>query len=171
MLKFRVRDIPSEGLHREIPLGPAWFASALHGVDGTWDDAAGSVSVTLSRARAEILARGELAVRFHVPCARCLEPALVEVSAPFATTFVPAPVAASEGDEDEPDIQTYTGDEVDLSPLCREQVLLGIPLSALCRPDCKGLCPQCGAELNLGSCTCTPPMDPARHAPRAGSSG
>jgi uncharacterized protein len=106
--------------------------------------------------RSEVLARGDLEVRVTMLCARCLEPATVEVAAEFAATYVPTGTLAGE-DGEEPDVQFYSEDEIDLSQLLREQVILGIPLSTLCRPECKGLCPQCGAELNLGACGCRPP--------------
>jgi len=49
---------------------------------------------------------------------------------------------------------------VDLRPALREQWLLAAPGLALCREDCKGLCPKCGADLNLGPCDCAPDVDP-----------
>jgi uncharacterized protein len=158
MLKIRLRDIPPEGRDREFPLDGAWFAESMRDMEGGWDRASGEVPVNFSRTGSEVLARGEVRARFSVPCARCLEPAAVEVRAPFATTFVPAGAEAAKGAGDDSDLAAYDGDEVDLQELVRQQVLLGIPISSLCRPDCKGLCPQCGKELNLGSCGCPSPM-------------
>jgi uncharacterized protein len=43
---------------------------------------------------------------------------------------------------------------LDLGPLLREQAWVDIPMKPLCRPDCQGLCPQCGADLNHESCEC-----------------
>jgi uncharacterized protein len=62
------------------------------------------------------------------------------------------------GDGDE----TYRldGDEVDLEPLVHDAVLLELPQAPLCRPDCLGLCPTCGANRNLDPCTCAAPRDP-----------
>ena len=114
--------------------------------DGLWSGAVGR------------LARGEVKARLTVPCARCLEPATVDVRAPFATTFVPAGAGAAATAGDDPDLATYDGDQIDLQELVRQQVLLGIPISTLCRADCKGLCPQCGKELNLGPCGCPSQM-------------
>ena len=45
---------------------------------------------------------------------------------------------------------------VDLTPDMRETMILAFPSSPLCSPDCRGLCPQCGKNLNAGSCTCAP---------------
>jgi uncharacterized protein len=87
------------------------------------------------------------------------------LGAEFATSFVPAGVAAEDPEElDSPDVQSYLGDEIDLNDIVREHVLLGLPMSPVCREDCRGLCPQCGAELNLGPCGCTAPRDPRWNA-------
>ena len=155
MLKIRVKDIPPEGKDRLLPLDGAWFVETMRGVEGGWAEASGEVPVNLSRTGPEVLARGEVKVHFIVSCARCLEPATVDVRAPFATTFVPAGAAAAA--DDDPDLATYSGDEIDPQELVRQQVLLGLPISALCRTDCKGLCPHCGQELNLGPCGCPSP--------------
>jgi uncharacterized protein len=161
MLKIRVKDIPPEGKDRLIRLETDWFVETMVGVEGAWAEAVGEVPVNLSRTGPEVLARGEVRARFSATCARCLEPATVDVRAAFATTFVPA--GAGVGDDD-PDIETYAGDEIDLQELTREQLLLGIPMSVLCRPDCKGLCPQCGKELNLEPCGCPSPTGPRAEA-------
>jgi uncharacterized protein len=154
MLTVRVKDIPPEGKERLLPLSGEWFVTSMAGVDGAWAEASGELPVHLSRQGAEVLCRGEVRARFTVPCARCLEPALVEVSSPFATTFVPA--GSVPGGDDDPDVATYAGDVIDLGALAREHVILGTPISALCRPDCKGLCSRCGADLNQGPCSCPP---------------
>jgi len=53
-----------------------------------------------------------------------------------------------------PDGAAYEGDAVDLDELVREQILLALPSRRLCREECKGLCPTCGADLNAGRCAC-----------------
>jgi uncharacterized protein len=158
MLKIRVKDIPPEGKDRLLRLDGAWFVATMGGVEGSWAEAEGELSVNLSRTGPEVLVRGEVRARFTVPCARCLEVTTVDIRAPFATTYVPAGASEARAADDDPDLATYEGDEIDLQDLAREQVLLGIPMSALCRSDCKGLCPQCGKELNLGPCDCPSPM-------------
>jgi uncharacterized protein len=49
--------------------------------------------------------------------------------------------------------------------LLREQFYLALPMKPLCREDCKGLCPQCGTNLNTGSCECGPALEDPRLAP------
>jgi uncharacterized protein len=166
MLKIRVRDIPPEGKDCLLRLDGAWFVETMGDVDGSWAEAEGEVPVGLSRTGSEVLARGEVRVHLSVPCARCLETATFGMRAPFAITFVPAGAGGASAAGDDPDLATYEGDEIDLRDVVREQVLLGIPISVLCRPDCKGLCPQCGKELNLGPCGCSSPTASLSEAPK-----
>jgi uncharacterized protein len=62
--------------------------------------------------------------------------------------------------DDDLDLYGYDGEEIDLTPLFRDQVVLAVPFAPLCSEDCKGLCPQCGADRNLETCDCKPPVDP-----------
>ena len=52
----------------------------------------------------------------------------------------------------------YTADNakplIDLDPDIREEIILDYPLSPLCKPECKGLCPKCGKNVNEGKCSC-----------------
>ena len=54
------------------------------------------------------------------------------------------------------DEELFDGKTIDLEPLVREQVLLALPMHAVCREDCKGLCGTCGKNLNEGECGCAP---------------
>jgi uncharacterized protein len=62
--------------------------------------------------------------------------------------------------EDDLDLYGYENEEVDLTPLFRDQVILAVPFAPLCKEDCKGLCAQCGADRNHETCDCKPPVDP-----------
>jgi len=89
-------------------------------------------------------------------CRRCLVEVRTEVGADANLIF--ADTEAEEEGGDDPDVfplsRGRSGTEVDLRPALREQWLLEAPAFVLCRPDCKGLCPTCGANLNLGACSC-----------------
>ncbi len=91
-------------------------------------------------------------------CRRCLVEVGTEVGADANLIFADTE-ATEEGGED-PDVfplsRGRSGMEVDLRPALREQWLLEAPAFVLCRPDCKGLCLTCGANLNLGACSCAP---------------
>lgn len=58
------------------------------------------------------------------------------------------------------DLYGYEGEKLDLEPLLREQLLLAVPFAPLCSETCKGLCSQCGADLNREPCSCEPILDP-----------
>lgn len=92
-------------------------------------------------------------------CRRCLAPAQSTVDADVHVLFA----AAGGEDDDDPDVYLLDGkqgDVIDLRPAVREQWLLEVPSFAECRPDCKGLCLTCGADLNAGPCGCVPATDP-----------
>ena len=86
-------------------------------------------------------------------CSRCLGDTTGHVTDDAHLIFAEA---GSEDVEDDPDVFVLDerSPDLDLRPAVREQWLLNVPGYALCRDDCKGLCPTCGAELNLGRCDC-----------------
>jgi len=90
-------------------------------------------------------------------CRRCLVEVKSEVGAEAHLLFVDDEAGVEGGDD--PDVfplsRGRSGEEVDLRPALREQWLLEVPAFVLCRPDCKGLCTTCGANLNQGACSCT----------------
>lgn len=110
--------------------------------------------VHLSRNSRGILVEGQLATRFPTECARCLDETLVAVDMDFEELYIyPAEPGA-------PFVVTEDGN-LDLAPLIREEAIISVPQTALCRPDCAGLCPTCGANLNDGPCDCNQePIDP-----------
>lgn len=100
----------------------------------------------------------------ELACRRCLGEASGHVSEDAHLIFAES---GAEGVEDDPDVFLIDdrASELDLRPAIREQWLLNVPGYALCRDDCKGLCPTCGAELNLGDCGCAASSaDPRRTA-------
>ncbi|HEU0300500.1 MAG TPA: DUF177 domain-containing protein [Longimicrobium sp.] len=102
-----------------------------------------------------VLARGRLRTTVRLACRRCLasveEPVDDTVDMLFDTLGP---------DEEEAEGEIYPlparGDELDLREAVREQLLLRAPRFALCREECRGLCPSCGADLNQGECACVP---------------
>ncbi len=89
-------------------------------------------------------------------CRRCLRPLAVSVSAEVGALFSRDADALSD-----PDAYPLAADaqEIDLRPAIREELLLAAPRFALCREDCRGLCPRCGQDLNVGPCGCAPEPD------------
>ena len=114
----------------------------------------------------DIRLNGELATSIELACARCLEPVVRDVKRNFDLLY--RPLGADAGREEnavsgtESEISYYEGEGLLLEDVLREQVLLAVPLKAICRQDCKGLCSQCGANLNAAQCSCAEPVEDPR---------
>ena len=106
----------------------------------------------------DIRVRASYKGRFEVLCARCLDPVDIPLDGEFDLLFRPESADADSGEraitEDETEIGYYGRSGLLLEDVVREQVLLSLPGRTLCTQDCKGLCPQCGQNLNHSSCTC-----------------
>ena len=104
-------------------------------------------------------------------CARCLEPVVEEVSRTFDLFYSPLPKGVKPEEarlkEDDAEIGFFEGEGLFLADVLREQVLLALPMKAICRSDCRGLCPNCGANLNHEECRCETHATDPRLAPLA----
>lgn len=101
---------------------------------------------------------GQLSGATAQECRRCLTPMESPVVAEVHVLFA----APGGEDDDDPDVFPLGGAQgnvIDLRSAVREQWLLEAPPFAVCRPDCKGFCPKCGANLNAGACGCAPVTD------------
>ncbi|HEX8700885.1 MAG TPA: DUF177 domain-containing protein [Myxococcaceae bacterium] len=132
-----------------------------------------------------VLLEGRLDAHITAPCKRCLKDVTLEVPVSFTLNLVPEALARGEGvggeeeteedkahaeragsfDLEDADEMIFDGKKIDLDPIVREQVLLALPMSAVCREDCKGLCAQCGQNLNEKQCGCEQKVIDPRLAP------
>jgi len=83
-------------------------------------------------------------------CARCTKPFVERISFSFSERFVKD--ADELGDDDE--TYPYAGEELDIGKAVLDNLFLVLPIAGVCREDCKGLCPVCGADLNVTTCQC-----------------
>jgi len=97
---------------------------------------------------------GTLSAELECICDRC--------GAPFGSTKITEvhAVLVDEDDEENPELFLLEGTEVDLDEILRTSFVLDMETKFLCREDCKGLCPKCGKNLNLGPCGCGKEIDP-----------
>ena len=151
-----------------VPVKAAIPAAALDvpAEDFTVRDAAGFEGVVERLDEDVYRLEGRVQATLSLPCARCAEPFDFAVDAPVDLRFVPAtaePGSGSNDDEedggreiapDDPSLMTYEAPRIDLVQVVREQCYLAVPMKPLCRPDCQGLCPQCGVNRNVATCTC-----------------
>jgi len=103
---------------------------------------------------------GSLHTRLQLECGRCLETFEIPVDSVFELRYVPVAANTGEGERavEEDDLATafYKDETLDLGELMHEQFVLALPMKPLCSEGCRGLCPQCGTNLNKAACDCAP---------------
>ncbi len=111
---------------------------------------------------------GSITTVVRLNCGRCLQSFEMPVESSFALTYKQTEPDTDKGSSNQEELELtaedmgliyHPGEEINLQNEIQEQVVLAFPLRTLCKPDCKGLCPQCGADLNNEECDCdqTPP--------------
>lgn len=156
-MKINVYDIKDEA--KELAYDePTDELNALMAHGAHDFDFPGPVHVNLVQYRAgqELIFQGTLRGAVIGHCARCLEDFTIDLDRPFHFVLLPHSTAGPELEleEDDLDLSYYSGEEIDVSPLVREQLLLALPTQPLCRQDCRGLCPSCGVNRNREECSC-----------------
>ena len=94
-----------------------------------------------------VLVTGTAEARLAGQCVRCLVDLTDSVVADLQELYV-YPDKVSDDAESEEELRHLDGDLLDLEPALRDAVVLDLPFQPLCRPDCQGLCPECGTDLN-----------------------
>lgn len=122
-----------------------------------------SFNATLYKAGESVSMAGELVANLKLTCNRCLALFDYEVHEKVTTIYLPksdeVPESEAELAREDMDAQIMDGENIDLLPPLRDALLLGIPMSRICREECKGLCSKCGADLNKTECDCKPDED------------
>ncbi len=159
MLKIKVANIPEEGLEYLFSDDGSRLLEILPDKE--------KIDFTIQRVEINCFARKvgsmiplqvKAETKVGLECERCLEVVTYPVKMAFACSLTP--VGAGIGAEDSANVGedlnmgSYQDDVIDLAPLVLEQIVLQIPIKPLCREDCKGLCPRCGANLNETTCDC-----------------
>ena len=161
-MKINAHAVPEAGLD----LSDAISARGA-GLDSPELDVVGDchLSVRLRKLGARYHVTGAIRVTVALTCARCLarmekvlEPSLQMV---FESAHASATRTETQIRNRDLGLSFFEGNEIDLGPELRQAVLLAIPHKPICRADCRGLCPSCGANLNVESCRCQRPTSHA----------
>lgn len=171
-----LRDLPVD---RTFEIRPETVADWIKGLpmrdalgapEGDPQAGHGAAALHLYADGDHVFASGTFKGELTVACSRCIEPMKIAIDDPVRVTFMPRsemPADDEEEGEEGPEVATedldlfpYEGEHVDLEPLFREEFVLAIPFAPLCAETCKGLCGQCGINLNTGTCACEAPIDP-----------
>ncbi|HEY4608676.1 MAG TPA: YceD family protein [Ilumatobacteraceae bacterium] len=116
-------------------------------------EAAVDISLRLESLTDGIVVDGQLTVPWSDSCRRCLAPASGDVVCEVHELYQQVIT--------DPEAFEIVGDQIDVRRMVSENILLEAPIAPLCRPDCAGLCPTCGTDLNVASCGCvTTDIDP-----------
>lgn len=152
-MKIELKEIDSFPAELSLRAEPAELDFELDEVrlsDGV------AVDVSLQRTEDEYFVNGEVTAVAETDCARCLEPALLELHCQLSLIAL-RPTAEDRDkyrDSDEEIVELGTEEVLELDDQIRQGLLAEIPLKPLCREDCKGLCPVCGANKNISECDC-----------------
>ena len=119
-----------------------------------------AVSGCLTRVGEDVHLKGKVMTDVVASCSRCLDTLSYPISSDLKSHFVPSNdrcVSAGEVELHASDIDTevYENQQIDLTQSVRDSILLAVPVICLCKQDCKGICSQCGKNLNQGLCKCS----------------
>jgi uncharacterized protein len=156
---INLKTLPPEERRYKYTLEQCWWRN--HTEDGPvlGFDSPFQVDIRIYRAGDKIVLNGSLSGVLILRCDRCLGSFPWKLDTEFDLFLQPpAPPELKESEleleEEDLDVDFLAGDEIDLGKVIKEQIYLSLPIKALCRQDCKGLCPECGADLNKDNCLC-----------------
>jgi len=119
------------------------------------------VTVVATRMNDDLYVDMRIQASLRVQCSRCLEPVESPLDARFEGLFVPGrqeermDSAAHKAEWESQRVLFYQGGVVDLDEYIVEAITLALPMKPLCKPDCKGICPSCGNNMNENDCKCS----------------
>jgi len=161
MFTLKIDDIPAEGLDLDWTEERSTLIAYLENfsrIDFDFESPLRS-EARVWKAGPSVRIRGGVKTSLRLQCVRCLKEFPFPISSTFELTLLPLKEVpgVEEVELEQKDIESsfYEGGEIHLSEIACEQIFLEIPFKPLCQEECKGLCPRCGKDLNLGSCECT----------------
>ncbi|GAC1668139.1 MAG: DUF177 domain-containing protein [Candidatus Acidiferrum sp.] len=129
------------------------------------------INATAELIEGQIRIEGQLQTKIELLCARCLEPVVEDVNRSFDLFYAPLPKDLKPKQDrlkdDDTEIAFFEGEGLFLADVVKEQVLLALPVKVICQSDCRGLCANCGANLNHEDCRCEKHTADSRMAPLA----
>jgi len=159
-MKINIHSIRDAGTDIQLSPTDEWVKTLLRQSFPAEQPKEETVSgkVHIDRFNDDLDLKGSISVHLTPICARCGERFDYMLEMPLLMHLVPT---QGENEEDEDiNFAYHNGVDIDLVELLSEQLVLALPFDFFCKPDCKGLCPQCGANFNISSCNCSKPIDP-----------
>lgn len=171
-MQVLLNEIGPTGLMIDREVALEWLQEVFRGDFPTPFEPLAATRVTgrLQRLGPDVVVELAGRVRLRTRCASCLEPIAIELPVVFSQTLSPAPARSQQLPEEieldaaDLDAAWFHGDVIELGDLLRQQIILALPMFPRCSPECQGLCPQCGANLNQVDCGCSEGMVDPRWA-------
>jgi uncharacterized protein len=155
---FSIKELEQRKVHFEETFQPGQIDFSDAGVRQATPLHTSGLVELLAHTDGEVRIRGRYDVTMETECDRCLSAARFALASPFDLFYRPmADIAVEEEvaiDEGEAEIGFYEGAGVELENILREQILLMLPMQRICKEDCLGMCPICGANRNEVACDC-----------------
>ena len=154
-----LKAIPREGSRKyEFSLNKDWWRPGVENDQVLGLHSPLEVRVDIYRAGDKYVLGGSLDGVLEIMCDRCLESYNRDLKTEFKLFLTPPPSDKDKAEiellEEDMEVGFINGEEIDLSDVIKEQILLSLPIKSLCRTECLGLCPICGSNLNEGDCGC-----------------
>lgn len=116
------------------------------------------IDLNLTKLEPDYYLRGKMKFGVEQNCDRCAEGFVLPVDHSFDVALAHVSVKAKKAEltdeSEELDINFFEGNEIELVPVIEEQFFLSLPYQSICREECKGICQQCGKNLNVAECAC-----------------
>lgn len=162
---IKVKELSAESIDLREVKDFEWLAASLAGASARPAPAAKvDVSARVHSISGNVFVQAAMKTALLLQCARCATEWMQPTEYAFSLTLSPAMAETPEEAEeveltkDDVDFTYYSGDSIDLDTSLREELILQTPEFPLCKPECNGLCPSCGIDLNKSTCRCAPPV-------------
>lgn len=155
MMKIILDNIKEEGLQWEGEV----LLDETRLIEGSSSSEPAQVKVEIYPVNNYYRMTGNMQGKAQLQCSRCLENFIKNYNLKFEEVIVREPLTGEDLDKelniDDMNVSFNHGEDINLSDVITEQFLLDLPMKTLCSDKCKGLCPVCGENLNLKTCSCS----------------
>lgn len=165
MMYLNIEQIGAEGLDLRFEEEPLQFPVLAEMINRGECKFLAPIKISLRALRIaeRVQVEGDVHTTVGLPCARCLKVFETDLKSHFTLTFTTRlEEVETAADQDELELRPedinriyFQGETINLQDAVQEQVIMAFPIRALCSESCRGLCPQCGADLNKGDCGCS----------------
>ncbi len=163
-MRISVDEIKDAGLHLEFeePLSSFPVLAEVESQDGCCFIGPVAIRIRAFRVDGMVEVEGRVDLDVRVSCSRCLKDFSITLASDFVLTYC-REIPDIEAEDGEGDVELsaedmglvlYDGQEIDLTQAIEEQLVLALPANPVCDGQCRGLCPQCGADRNETDCGC-----------------